>query len=305
MMFGRRRTRRQLVISLLTGVGLVTVLAVMVGTLTTNQLIVGTLAMTALGLIGIWFFDSGPEWSWPSDIADYLTIVRDDRVLGRIPEEHPELGHRGDLLLGIGDTGAPRPPRPPDLIPTRRFRTRPALRRTCHAFSPFSDRNEEETTRLAIHHLTIDPTHSTIEFAVTYAMNTIIKGRFHEYEGRITLDTNPAESTVSVTIRSESLGTGADDRDEHLKGDEFFAVETHDDSIREHVHRRRWEQSLERSWRSLGDRGYPRRHTRQPASTALSRTHSANTRAGFVGETDITRSDWEWTGTPSRTPAYS
>lgn len=75
MMFGRRRTRRQLVISLLTGVGLVTVLAVMVGTLTTNQLIVGTLAMTALGLIGIWFFDSGPEWSWPSDIADYLAIV--------------------------------------------------------------------------------------------------------------------------------------------------------------------------------------------------------------------------------------
>lgn len=74
-MFGRRRTRKQLVFSILTGIGAVTILAVMVGTLTTSQLQVGTLIMTALGLAGIWFFGSGTEWSWPSDVSDYLTIV--------------------------------------------------------------------------------------------------------------------------------------------------------------------------------------------------------------------------------------
>lgn len=75
MMFGRRRTRKQLALSLLTGIGLVTVLAIMVGTLEHQQLLIGTLAMSAVGLVGIWFFDSGTEWSWRSDVADYLTIV--------------------------------------------------------------------------------------------------------------------------------------------------------------------------------------------------------------------------------------
>lgn len=74
-MFGRQRTRKQLVYSLLTGVGLVTVLAIMIGTLEYQQLIAGTLAMTALGLIGIFLFDSGVDWSWRSDLADYTTIV--------------------------------------------------------------------------------------------------------------------------------------------------------------------------------------------------------------------------------------
>lgn len=75
MMFGRRRTRKQLVISLLTGIGLVTILAIMVGTLEYQQLIIATLSMTVLGLIGIWFFDSRIEWAWRSDVSDYMTIV--------------------------------------------------------------------------------------------------------------------------------------------------------------------------------------------------------------------------------------
>lgn len=151
----------------------------------------------------------------------------------------------------------------------------------------------KETTRLAIQHLTIDPTHSTIEFAVTYAMNTIIKGRFHEYEGRITLDTeNPAESRVSVTIRSESLDTGADDRDEHLKGDEFFAVETHDEIRFEST-------SIDvvgnNHWNVHGDLsviGVTRAVILDSRFYGIVEDAFGNTRAGFVGETDITRSDW-------------
>jgi hypothetical protein len=53
----------------------VAILAVMVGTLPHSQLLVGTLLMTAIGLIGIWFFDSGQEWRWLSDVAGYFTIV--------------------------------------------------------------------------------------------------------------------------------------------------------------------------------------------------------------------------------------
>ena len=75
MMFGRRRTRKQLVLSILTGIGAVSILAVMVGTLDRTPLLIGTAALTVIGLVGIWLFDSGLEWRWLSDVSDYLTIV--------------------------------------------------------------------------------------------------------------------------------------------------------------------------------------------------------------------------------------
>lgn len=75
MMFGRRRTRKQLAISILMAIGVVSILAAMVGSLDTNLLLIATITMTALGLIGIFFFDSGNEWRWLSDLADYFTIV--------------------------------------------------------------------------------------------------------------------------------------------------------------------------------------------------------------------------------------
>lgn len=73
--FVRQRTRRQLAISLLTGVAAVTLLAIMVGTLGRAELIAGTSLMAVAGLAGIWFFDSPRRWSWPSDASDYLTIA--------------------------------------------------------------------------------------------------------------------------------------------------------------------------------------------------------------------------------------
>ena len=75
MMFGRRRTRKQLALSILTAIGAVSILSVMVGNLDRNPLLLGTIAMTVIGLIGIWLFDSGLEWRWLADLSDYLTIV--------------------------------------------------------------------------------------------------------------------------------------------------------------------------------------------------------------------------------------
>jgi hypothetical protein len=74
-MFVRQRTRRQLAISIVTGVTAVSVLALMVGTLGRTELITGTSLMAAAGLLGIWLFDSPRRWSWPSDGSEYLTIV--------------------------------------------------------------------------------------------------------------------------------------------------------------------------------------------------------------------------------------
>lgn len=75
MYLRRQRTGRQLLISILTGVAMITILAVLVGTLDRTPLLVATGVMAALGIVGIWLFDSEGEWSWPADAADYLTIA--------------------------------------------------------------------------------------------------------------------------------------------------------------------------------------------------------------------------------------
>ncbi|CAN5743218.1 YceI family protein [soil metagenome] len=144
------------------------------------------------------------------------------------------------------------------------------------------------------HEMSIDPTHSFIEFAVTYAMNTIIKGRFQEFSGTLVLDTDdPASSKVSVQINANSINTGAERRDGHLKGDDFFSVETHDELRFEStsvdvVDDSRWQVHgdltiLDTSRPVTLDTGY----------YGIVQDAMGDTRAGFVGETDINRSDWD------------
>lgn len=71
----------------------------------------------------------------------------------------------------------------------------------------------------------IDPAHSTIGFVARHAMVTKTRGKFDEFEGTITVAENIADSKAEATIKATSVNTGNEDRDEHVKGDDFFSVE--------------------------------------------------------------------------------
>ncbi|CQD06954.1 YceI family protein [Corynebacterium striatum] len=71
----------------------------------------------------------------------------------------------------------------------------------------------------------LDPAHTTIGFVARHAMVTKTRGKFEDFEGTITVAENIADSKADVTIKSASINTGNDDRDGHVKGDDFFAVE--------------------------------------------------------------------------------
>ena len=71
----------------------------------------------------------------------------------------------------------------------------------------------------------IDPAHSTIGFVARHAMVTKTRGKFDEFEGTITVAENIADSKAEATIKATSINTGNEDRDEHVKGDDFFSVE--------------------------------------------------------------------------------
>ena len=73
---------------------------------------------------------------------------------------------------------------------------------------------------------TVDPVHSSVEFAVRHLMITTVKGRFTDVQGTVTLDeANPAASSVDIAVQVASIDTREPQRDAHLKSADFFEVE--------------------------------------------------------------------------------
>ena len=74
----------------------------------------------------------------------------------------------------------------------------------------------------------IDPTHSLVEFSVKHMMFSTVKGRFGALEGSVTLpDSGYDGLSIDVTIDATSVDTRSEDRDKHLRSQDFFHVEQH------------------------------------------------------------------------------
>ncbi|MCK2239844.1 MULTISPECIES: YceI family protein [unclassified Crossiella] len=86
------------------------------------------------------------------------------------------------------------------------------------------------TSTLSLSELTgdyaIDAAHSRVGFVARHAMVTKVRGAFNEFDGRIKIDgDNPANSSVVVTIKADSIDTRNAQRDEHLRGSDFLELE--------------------------------------------------------------------------------
>ena len=69
----------------------------------------------------------------------------------------------------------------------------------------------------------IDPVHTKIRFDAKYLMITSVSGWFRELEGTVmgtAEDFNDSE--ISLTIYTNSIFTGIEERDEHLRSPDFF-----------------------------------------------------------------------------------
>lgn len=73
----------------------------------------------------------------------------------------------------------------------------------------------------------IDPTHSEIGFKVKHMMFTNVSGKFNLFEATITNEEDAFE-TAAITFSAEvnSINTGNDDRDNHLRSADFFDVDS-------------------------------------------------------------------------------
>jgi len=73
---------------------------------------------------------------------------------------------------------------------------------------------------------TIDPAHSRIGFVARHAMVTKVRGSFNDFTGSAVLDgDNPANATATVTIKAASIDTRNEQRDGHLRSNDFLSLE--------------------------------------------------------------------------------
>jgi len=82
-----------------------------------------------------------------------------------------------------------------------------------------------QNTSLAADKYTIDPNHCHIGFSVRHLVINNIRGRFTDYSGSIVYDEQDVtKSSVEIAIKANSITTDVKNRDDHLRGSDFFDV---------------------------------------------------------------------------------
>jgi polyisoprenoid-binding protein YceI len=74
---------------------------------------------------------------------------------------------------------------------------------------------------------TIDPVHSEVGFSARHMMVSKVRGRFTDFSGQVVTAEDPTASSVTAEINLESISTGNEQRDAHIRSADFFEVETY------------------------------------------------------------------------------
>jgi len=70
-----------------------------------------------------------------------------------------------------------------------------------------------------------DPAHTSIEFRIRHAAISWIRGSFHTWNGTLNFDPeHPENVSVQFSVDVNSVDTGVQDRDDHLRSGDFFDV---------------------------------------------------------------------------------
>jgi len=73
----------------------------------------------------------------------------------------------------------------------------------------------------------VDPSHSSVEFAVKHLGIATVRGTFGTFEGSLELGDNLADAKAYGTVDVASVDTNEPQRDEHLRSPDFFDAENH------------------------------------------------------------------------------
>ncbi len=140
---------------------------------------------------------------------------------------------------------------------------------------------------------TIDASHTRIGFVARHAMVTKVRGGFNEFEGSAVVDGEDlAKSSAKVVIAAASIDTRNAQRDEHLRSNDFLALEEYPEiSFVSSSIRPSGDTSLEVTG-DLTIRGVTREVTVPFEFDGAATDPFGNLRAGFEGSVAINRKDF-------------
>ncbi|SCL23526.1 Polyisoprenoid-binding protein YceI [Micromonospora pallida] len=140
---------------------------------------------------------------------------------------------------------------------------------------------------------TIDPSHTRIGFVARHAMVTKVRGAFNDFEGHVVFDGNdPSATAVTVTIQAASIDTRNAQRDEHLRSNDFLAMETYPEITFVSTASRQTGADTFDLTGDLTVRGVTRPVTVPFTYEGAATDPFGNLRLGFEGSVTISRSDY-------------
>jgi polyisoprenoid-binding protein YceI len=140
---------------------------------------------------------------------------------------------------------------------------------------------------------TVDAAHSRIGFTARHAMVTKVRGSFTDFTATAQLNAeNPADSHVEVTIEVASVHTGNEQRDGHLRTNDFFDAETYPQIRFVSTGVERVDAENYRLHGDLTIKGITKPVSVDFEFTGIATDPFGNERAGFEGKAVINRKDW-------------
>lgn len=73
----------------------------------------------------------------------------------------------------------------------------------------------------------IDDEHTVVGFSARHMMISWVRGQFTSVAGVLDIPEDPSDTTVTITIGAASITTGALDRDDHLRTNDFLDAPNH------------------------------------------------------------------------------
>ncbi|HEY3215341.1 MAG TPA: YceI family protein [Candidatus Eisenbacteria bacterium] len=138
----------------------------------------------------------------------------------------------------------------------------------------------------------VDKTHSEVSFQVRHMLSKT-RGRFTDFEGVIQVDAiHPESSSVEFRVRSASVDSDLEQRDQHLRSADFFDAERHPEVVFRSDRVRPLGEDRYEVTGTLSLRGVVKRITLPVSYLGAARDPWGGNRAGFSTSITLNRKDF-------------
>ena len=144
---------------------------------------------------------------------------------------------------------------------------------------------------------TVDAAHSRVGFVARHAMITKVRGQFETYDAHAHIDfDSPEKSSAQITIDTASIDTRNEQRDGHLRTNDFFDVANHPQITFSSTSVERTDDETFRVAGDLTIKGVTKPVAIDFEFTGSAKDPYGNIRLGFEGQLTVNRRDWgvEW-----------